>query len=61
MYFNKGFFYFIFTEEREMEEDLERLSISSKDNELGNTSIEGFGGFISSLFQLFKEGRVDYK
>lgn len=44
-----------------MEEDLERLSISSKDNELGNTSIEGFGGFISSLFQLFKEGRVDYK
>ena len=37
-----------------MEDDLKWLSITSKDNKIGNTSVQSFGGLISSLFQKFE-------
>ena len=35
-----------------MEENGEGLSVSSKDDELRDTTVQGLGGFVSSLLQL---------
>ena len=45
--------YLVFAEEREMEDDLQRLGVSSKDEESSHTSVEGFGGLVSSFLQLY--------
>jgi hypothetical protein len=47
-------FYFIFTKEGQMKNNLEGLSVSSKDDKLRNTSIQSLGGFIGSFFNFFE-------
>ena len=42
---------FILAQKWQMKNDLKWFSISSKDNQVSNTSIKGFGCFISSLLQ----------
>ena len=37
-----------------MEDDFERLSVSSEHDETSHTSVEGFGGLVGSLFQEFE-------
>ena len=41
-----------------MKNDFKRIGISSDDYQLGDTSIESFGGFIGSLFDLFQGGTL---
>ena len=36
-----------------MEDDFERLGVSSENNKSSHTSVEGFGGFVSSFLQLY--------
>lgn len=43
---------FIFTQKRQVQQDFEGLGISSHDNKLGNTAVEGLGGFVGSLAEL---------
>ena len=45
--------YLVFTEKGEVEDDFERLSVSSEHDETSHTSVEGFGGFVSSFLQLY--------
>lgn len=42
-----------------MQNDFEWLSVSSQNDEFGNTSVEGFGGFIGSFLQLNSEKGVE--
>lgn len=35
-----------------MEENLEGLGVGSEDNKLGNTTVEGLGGFVRSFLEL---------
>ena len=41
----------VFAEKWQMEDDLEWLGISSKDDKIGNTSVECFGCFVSTLLE----------
>ena len=36
-----------------MEDDLEGLSVSCEDHEVGKTFVQGFGGLVRSLLQLY--------
>ena len=36
-----------------MEDDLKWLSVGCKDNQIGETSVEGLGGLIGTLLQLY--------
>lgn len=46
----------IFAQERQMEKDLQWLGIGGHNNELGNTSVEAFGGFVGALSELLVVG-----
>lgn len=41
-----------------MEENLKRLGISGHDDELTDTTVEGLGGLVGTLFELFVVGRL---
>jgi hypothetical protein len=41
-----------------VQQNFQRLSISSHDNEVGNASVEGLGGLVSALLQLLVVGRL---
>lgn len=36
-----------------MEDDLEGLGVSSKDDQVGHASVEGLGGLVGALLQLY--------
>ena len=36
-----------------MEDDLEGLSVGSEDDEVGHTAVEGLGGLVGTLLQLY--------
>jgi hypothetical protein len=42
----------VLAEKREVEENSERLSVSSEDDKLRNTTVKGLGGFVGTLLQL---------
>ena len=42
----------VLAEQGDVEEDLQRLTVSGEDHELGLPSVEGLGGLVSSLPQL---------
>jgi len=48
----------IFTKKRQVEENLDGLSVGGEHNEFADTTIEGLGGFIGSLLQLAVVGRL---
>jgi hypothetical protein len=39
----------VFTEEGEVEYDLDGFDVGGEDDEFTNTSVEGFGGFVGSV------------
>ena len=41
----------ILAEKRQMEDDLEGLSVGGEDNEIGDTSVEGLGGLVGTLLE----------
>jgi hypothetical protein len=45
--------YLVFAEEGKMEDDLERLGVGSEEDEVGDASVEGLGGLVSALLQLY--------
>jgi hypothetical protein len=49
---------FVLAEKRDVEEDLQGLGISSENNELGLTSVEGLGGLVGALSHL-REGYLN--
>lgn len=42
----------IFAQKWQVQQDFEGLSVSSHNNEFGNTAIQGLGGFVGSLAKL---------
>lgn len=42
----------ILTQKRQVQNDLQRLSISSHDNELGDTTVQRLGGLVGALAEL---------
>lgn len=42
----------VLTQQRQVQQDLDWLSVSSHDDELGDTSVQGLGGLVSTLLQL---------
>lgn len=54
----RGVTYFVFAQQWKVKDDLQRLSVSSHDNELTDTSVEGFGGFVSTLLDLLDAGTL---
>ena len=44
----------IFAQKWQVKDDLKWLGIGSEDNKISNTSVQCFGGLVSSLFQKFE-------
>ena len=42
----------VLTQQRQVQQDLDGLGVSGHDDELGDTSVQGLGGLISTLLQL---------
>ena len=42
----------VFAEQREMEENGQRLSVGSEDDKLRDTSVQGLRGFVRTLLEL---------
>ena len=47
----------IFREQREVEEDFERFGVRRHDDELGDSAVERFGGFVRAFLQLLVRAR----
>ena len=45
--------YLVFAKEGKMEDDLQGLGVSGKDNEIGEATVESLGGLIGALLQLY--------
>ena len=45
-------------EEREVEEDLDGLSVGGHDDHLADATVEGLGGLVGALFDLLVVGRL---
>ncbi len=50
--------YLVLAEEGQMEQNFEGLSISSHDDELGDTAVEGLSGLVRAALQLLVVGRL---
>jgi hypothetical protein len=48
----------IFAQQRQMEENLDRLGVGGQDNQFRDTTIEGLGGLVGSLFGLLVVGSL---
>ena len=49
---------FIFTQQRQVKKNFNWLGISSQNDEFGNTTIQGLGGFVGSLLGLLVVGSL---
>lgn len=41
-----------------MQDNFEWISISGDDDKFGDASVKGFGGFVSTFFDLFERGAL---
>lgn len=48
----EGMLYLILAQERQVKKNLNGLGIGGHDDELGNTTVEGLGGLVSTLLEL---------
>lgn len=48
----------VLTQKRQVQQNLNRLSVSSHDDELRNTSVQGFGGLVGTFLELTKVLRL---
>lgn len=48
----KASVYLVLAQERQVEKNLNGLGIGGHDDELGNTTVEGLGGLVSTLLEL---------
>lgn len=56
-----GSTYFVFTQKWKMEDDLQGLSIGGHHDELADSPVESFCGFVGTLLQLLNAGALfDY-
>jgi len=48
----------LFAKQGKMQQNFERLRVSGKDYEFGDTTVQGFRGFVSTLFELLVLGSL---
>ena len=46
--------YFLLAKDGEVEDDFEGVGIGSDDDELGDTTVKGLGGFVGTLLDLLQ-------